>query len=454
MNSPRLLGLITPFLDAGGMRRFTRADVKGGSRKRIPHALLAVVVGLTGFLVAPAALQADPLPSCVGLDACDGNAGTIAEGACGGEEACRHNQGDIRKSACIGYLACFDNTGDIGEGSCEGWKVCPGNTGRVAKRSCRGSEACFANTGSAGEASCRGDYACEFNSGPIGKLSCHGELACSVNTGSVGEASCVGDSACEANSGPIGKLSCRGERACIGNTLPIGDHTCNGDPDPVTGKGVCELAPVAWWTYDDCREEGSRILVPDRSGNHLHGVATDAFQCVNGLAGEAGSFDGVDDRVEVADDPLLHFTTALTVSVLVKPSTVAGPHAIINKHYALDSFALSVVDGQYLFTVVRPGGVWGKPVSITAPARFDEWAHVVGTFDGKRVTLYVNGVAAVAADAEGSIQDSIRPVVMGNHPSWVPYAGLIDDVRLYDVVLGAPAVARLFCALLPASPAC
>ena len=175
--------------------------------------------------------------------------------------------------------------------------------------------------------------------------------------------------------GDTGKDACRGDRACYDNPGPIAAGTCNGPPDPVTGKGVCDLAPVAWWTYDDCHEEGGRTLISDRSGNQLHGVASGGFRCVVGLHGKAGEFDGVDALVEVADHPLLHFTTGLTISALVKPSTIIGLHTIVNKWCALDSYGLFVVDGRYVFIVAFPDGIFGRWVVVGAPATPDEWAR-------------------------------------------------------------------------------
>jgi hypothetical protein len=66
----------------------------------------------------------------------------------------------------------------------------------------------------------------------------------------------------------------------------------------------------------------------------------------------------------------------------------------------------------------------------------------VGTYDGSTMRLYLNGLQRATKAASGTLRDSSRPLAIGNHPSQ-PYQGLIDDIRVYNVVLTADAVAAL-----------
>ena len=57
---------------------------------------------------------------------------------------------------------------------------------------------------------------------------------------------------------------------------------------------------------------------------------------------------------------------------------------------------------------------------------------IVGVFDGEKIYLYVNGELKASQTAEGTLQDSDRPISIGNFPEWSAYNGIIDDIRLYD----------------------
>ncbi len=52
-----------------------------------------------------------------------------------------------------------------------------------------------------------------------------------------------------------------------------------------------------------------------------------------------------------------------------------------------------------------------------------------------KARLYVNGsLGGYSSTPRRRLQESARPVAIGNHPEWAPFKGLIDEVRLY----GAP----------------
>ena len=200
-------------------------------------------------------------------------------------------------------------------------------------------------------------------------------------------------------------------------------------------------APVGFWHLDeDC---GDTVVLDDSSLAN-HGQRIGGAGCVAGKTDRAASFDGVDDRVEIADRPAYHFTTAMTAAAWVKPGAVSGLRTIVNKWYAADSYSLIVADGQYNFSVALAGG--GAHHQVVAPATAGVWAHVAGVWDGKKLSLYVDGALAaskVVSTVPRALQDSPRPLEIGNHPSWNAFAGQIDEVRLYGAALSPAQVKSL-----------
>ena len=77
------------------------------------------------------------------------------------------------------------------------------------------------------------------------------------------------------------------------------------------------------------------------------------------------------------------------------------------------------------------------------------WSHVLGTFDGTTLRLYVNG-AQVSSTAAGTLASGSGPAFIGRlgaegaNPGILPFAGLIDEVAVYPSALTAAHVLAHF----------
>lgn len=206
--------------------------------------------------------------------------------------------------------------------------------------------------------------------------------------------------------------------------------------------GVASPSLVANWRLD---ENGCGTTAVDASGNGANGTKYEGVGTGTGRIGTAAWFDGVNTRIEIPNRAAFNFTTAMTVSAWVRPQSLGGIQAIVNKWYAKDSFGLAVNEGRFAFTIAVPGGEWGKTYDVFAPAVANTWTHVAGVFDGSSIKIYLNGTLSgtTAVPAGTVLQQSTRPIVIGNHPSWNAYTGYIDEVRLYNNAVPAAQIARL-----------
>ena len=195
------------------------------------------------------------------------------------------------------------------------------------------------------------------------------------------------------------------------------------------------LEPVAFWSFNRCAMDGDVIL--DSSPSKADLTLDRAF-CVSGKYGLGARFNGIDSIGET-DPAILNFSNKLTISAWVYPETVEGPQTIINKWYYYDSYMLSIQDGYFAFTVAFLGGPWGTTYGAAAPATPGVWTHVAGVFDGEnhRATLYLNGQQRTQTFTSNhrNLQQSMRPVAVGSHPSWNALRGKIDEVAMYDAAL-------------------
>jgi hypothetical protein len=196
---------------------------------------------------------------------------------------------------------------------------------------------------------------------------------------------------------------------------------------------------VAGWGFD----EGAGAVARDASPDHNDGTLGGGVAwTTNGRYGGAVSFDGVDDRVTVADSASIDLTGPLTVTAWVRPTSLGAWRPVLLKErstgitYAL--YATNVANwpnGRVnIAGTDRP--VWGA----SAIAR-NTWTHLAMTYDRAALRLYVNGTLARTVKQTGTVSVSDGPVQIGGSATrrqW--FTGQLDDLRLYNRALTATEV--------------
>lgn len=210
--------------------------------------------------------------------------------------------------------------------------------------------------------------------------------------------------------------------------------------------------PVGHWRFDEC--EGT--VAHDVSGNENHGTinigATAPQTAVgtcqtpgtawgNGAAGKlnsAMSFDGVDDWVDVGNNPsIANFTTNFTVSAWIYPnSSDAGGIVARNNRGSPWNHLIQMMGA----TSVRIR-MWSNGTDAGTGVNYyfypenlvGKWTHLLYTFDGAKVRAYVNG-------KEIDNWDRTDPIAYGERTIIGEYAGstfdgLIDDVQIFNYAL-------------------
>ncbi|WP_437320571.1 LamG-like jellyroll fold domain-containing protein [Sorangium sp. So ce385] len=208
------------------------------------------------------------------------------------------------------------------------------------------------------------------------------------------------------------------------------------DPRTAAAQNASAPKPFGHWSFDACA--GGQVADQGATPHHaqLHGTAL----CGDGRYNQGAVFDGApDSRIEVSNASAFA-APRFTIAAWVKPS---GPGAIVNRWWGPDVWGLWFLGDKLTFAVTFPGGQWGNPISVAAPAVAGRWTHVTGSYDGTRIALYVDGVLAAWKPASGTPQASSRPIVIGNHPSWDGFEGSIDEVLFYDRALSAGEVSAV-----------
>jgi hypothetical protein len=281
-------------------------------------------------------------------------------------------------------------------------------------------------------------------------------------TGSAGQGGSTGDAgaAASGSGGSAAGGSAAGGGAtggsATGGDATGGSATGGGGAGSTYRAEVLLDAPVAYWRFG----EASGPVAASEVGTGMNGVYAGAvtFSVEGAIAGDtdtAVELDGDGAYVLVGD--VLDFPNAAPFSLeaWVKPASLptAYEDGIISKRDYVtgggQGYTLRVLSSEPAGTVgvsfVRDGlmdGAYGGP-----PLVLGTFTHVVATFDGSVVRLYLDGTI-VSSDIDGvpTLVDNSSELVIGMEGATEYFHGVIDEVAVYDHALAPLRVAAHFLA--------
>jgi hypothetical protein len=203
-----------------------------------------------------------------------------------------------------------------------------------------------------------------------------------------------------------------------------------------------------WWTgmsiehniADALTRIGATIYSNfDSTANDNNGQAYGNLKMnVTGKIDGASKFDGVNSYIDFGNGDSLKGMIALTIEAWVKPDLLPpGGTGIVAKW---NSWAAGS-GGSYILWQGSAGTVGWGVITETSTAYFyntsvlqpGQWYHLVGTYDGSQIRLYINGaLAGTPTSITGSIASTNDPCYVGRYTT--PYFnGTIDEVRISNV---------------------
>jgi len=192
----------------------------------------------------------------------------------------------------------------------------------------------------------------------------------------------------------------------------------------------------------------------DQSDNDLNGTVSGAILTTDRLGNpnSAYSFDGINDKILVPDNPLLHFGNGpFTISFWMKTSS-SDYNYIIDKDVSgtpsgLYRFLLSNT-GRCAFQIQDAGHCCSADEAYSsAVVNDDQWHHVVGVRNSDSLLIYVDGeLSGMDNDLFIGNTDNNAPLAFGGaslaNNIW--YAGALDEIRIYDKALTEFEILELF----------
>jgi len=217
-------------------------------------------------------------------------------------------------------------------------------------------------------------------------------------------------------------------------------------PWPVVDIGAYEFAGlIAYWKLDEI----SGSTTPDELGVSNGTVIGDPeVYPVEDGAGSALFFDGQDDYIRLANERNFDLTAGITVAAWIKISSVEKNwQTIIAKGDSAWRLSTKRAEPRIHFAVT--GGPSYHHIDSQTVLQIEQWHHVCGTYDGRYIRLFIDGVEDPASPVEyrGGITTNDFELCIGENLErrnryW---HGAIDEVRIYNYALSAEQISRLLC---------
>lgn len=196
----------------------------------------------------------------------------------------------------------------------------------------------------------------------------------------------------------------------------------------------------------------------DISGNELNGdifgakITSDG----DGAPQEAFFFDGVNDRISVANAPILNFTGGISVNVQFRAGGNSDREVFLVSHGSWQNrWKVSITPDKKIRWTLR--NVNGSVADLDSETivQSDSVYYVSANYDGAFLTLYINGRLESFQNFSGPIRMSPVGLEMGQmlpDEAAFNFRGFLDEVQIYDQAIRPERAAQL-AGLVTSTPA-
>ena len=202
----------------------------------------------------------------------------------------------------------------------------------------------------------------------------------------------------------------------------------------------------------------------DESGYGNNGTEYGATLTIDrfGNPDSAYSFDGVNDYIDFGSGTSTLFNSwdSFTLAAWIKHAESSILESILARHddkYPTFNYVLAI-NGNKVGLIADQAHVDSISTSSVIDLADDLWYHVVGVYDNKNMTVYIDGKEdSSAVFPAGGTGDSTASLYIGKTGHWPGYpddryfSGVIDGVRIYNRALTDSEVYDLYLIPVPSA---
>ena len=176
----------------------------------------------------------------------------------------------------------------------------------------------------------------------------------------------------------------------------------------------------------------------------------------SGKAGQALSFDGVNDYVRAEDSSSLDLTVAVTLSVWAKFNAMPAGSTAMSAITKTEGSSYGIIANEggsgRIETYFHIAGGYVNAGESLSNLAAGQWYHFAATFDGTATKFYRDGVLKQSVTKSGTLSTNNEPLTIGANPDSQGknfmefFNGAIDEVRVYNRALSSKEVSDLYTA--------
>lgn len=185
----------------------------------------------------------------------------------------------------------------------------------------------------------------------------------------------------------------------------------------------------------------------DLSGNGNNGTLTNGASLNTGPGGGM-NFDGIDDRIPCGVAPILSNRFAISLWFRPNSLTTSNTYLLSGLNSSLNDNNYSIV-WEYLNNNVE---FYAGPSLPQAAFRTNSqiiinsigWYHICYNYQGTQLTAWNNGILFNTNNISASLNINNGNLIIGSFNTGYNFAGLIDDIRIYNRALSESEIRILF----------
>jgi hypothetical protein len=199
---------------------------------------------------------------------------------------------------------------------------------------------------------------------------------------------------------------------------------------------------VSYWRLGEASGTSAADAQGVASGTYANSPKLGVTSLLKGETDTAVDFDGENDHVSITPVAALNMTSEATLEAWIKADSLQGTILRRNNSYELRAQS----DGSILFRI------WvGEEVRSLTTAegkvKTGSTYHVVGTYDGSHMRIYLNGKEIASQAQVGAMTHNANTLYIArNDFSNTYFNGIIDDVAIYDQALPAETIEQHYAA--------
>jgi hypothetical protein len=185
----------------------------------------------------------------------------------------------------------------------------------------------------------------------------------------------------------------------------------------------------------------------DSSGNGHHGTLVNGTAFTSGRAGQAFSFDGINDHITVSPSTALEpVNMSIAMWVRATPGTGGQLQLLGDSSHASvanSGWALQILSNNHV-GFAYGNGLGFPQVNSTSVVADNTFHHIAATFDGNFLRMYFDGMLQSTVAYSGTRSVTGNSIFFGRHVSLNRQLnGALDEIRIYNHALSQGEVTAL-----------